>query len=130
VLGLASQNSIQAGAVLVYPLIATYLATSWAHTDVRILEAGAYIREHIETRVSDLGWESHLRQTHSTKTRLFGLGFVELSALGVFVLTQVLALIIAVPRLTYSELDIVLLVIDCAAIFSTYFVIRRRRFVF
>jgi ADP-ribose pyrophosphatase YjhB (NUDIX family) len=49
-------------ALMVYPVIACFLALLWSKNDVRIGEIGEYIRDVIEARRSGLGWEGHLRR--------------------------------------------------------------------
>jgi hypothetical protein len=63
------------GAVLVlsYPFLAFLLGSAWGHSDRRIAQLGAYIRERIEPEFGKdahgqprMGWESHHARSHVT----------------------------------------------------------------
>ena len=75
--------------LLLFPVLALLLAVVWMHSDVRIGEIGAYIRDRIAPRFTDLGdWEVYIRQKNSRRVWFRP---VELSALGVFAVTELLS---------------------------------------
>jgi len=78
--------------LLMYPILATLLALAWMRSDLQIGEIGAYIRDYIESELSGLRWESHLGKEHKG-TRLRS---VEANGIGVFLVSQTLAVLLAV----------------------------------
>jgi hypothetical protein len=56
--------------VLVYPIIAAFLAAAWSQNDIRIKQLSKYVREHIEDKVPGLAWEQHRLTTGRQMTRL------------------------------------------------------------
>lgn len=83
----------------VFPIIATFLATAWLQHDVRIGELSNYINEHIEDRLPDgMGWENYRASRPRKGTRVFGLRLAVLSAGGVFVVIQIVALFIGFSK--------------------------------
>jgi hypothetical protein len=87
------------GTLLVYPLLAVFIAGSWAQMDLRIGQLGEYIREKIEPLLpSHLGWETYL--VAYPKLSRFGLvrSLSAFSARGVFITTQLIAIALAVLR--------------------------------
>jgi hypothetical protein len=84
--------------VFLYPVLALLLAFRWRYSEHRIKEIGTYIREYIESGVEEdvtgvKGWESYLDRHNRNQGRF---GLYRLSAWGIFVFTQVLAIIIGV----------------------------------
>jgi 8-oxo-dGTP diphosphatase len=45
---------------ILYPIIGTILAGLWSHSDIRIDEIGDYIKNRIEPKLPNLGWEAFL----------------------------------------------------------------------
>lgn len=78
----------------VVPVITTFLAAVWAQHDARIWEIGNYIRDHLEPRFQGLGWEVYRQNRPYKATRVLGIRLAVLSAGGLFVAMQVVALII------------------------------------
>lgn len=48
--------------LLLYPLLALFLAIAWMQSDVRAGEIGNYIKEQIETKLDGIRWETYIRQ--------------------------------------------------------------------
>jgi hypothetical protein len=116
--------------LLLYPALAVFLAAGWAQHDFRKGQIGAYIRDSLEKRVVGLGWESHLshirKKGEGSPFLLMG-PFSLFSARGVFLGTQLLTLVVALFKLTFSVEEVVLLVIDGLAVIATIVFLRRWR---
>lgn len=105
--------------LLIYPILATFLAMAWSHSDQRAGEIGEYIREEIEPNLPGMGWEKWIRQrftpNENTDSNIEGNGqkraagynkierlgiwlkkfTVEIYAYGIFVSTQIIAILFA-----------------------------------
>jgi len=105
-----------------YPILGLFLALIWAQSDVRIGEIAEYIESKFERRFEGLKWETHIHQKY--KHRSFRL--VEASAAGLFVVTQLMAVAFAIPRMAFSAEEIILLMIDGVIMILTGVLLRRR----
>ncbi len=77
----------------IYPPIAACLALGWAQHDYRISYIGYYIQTNIESIVPDFKWETNIAEKRPmTRFRLWG--FIIQSHGGVFIWTQILAIVI------------------------------------
>jgi hypothetical protein len=101
--------------ILIYPLIAGLLAAGWAQNEILIRQISAYIREHLEGKVTAPGWERTSR-AQMAETTFFGWPIDVLSLGGVFMLTQVLALALGWTRFNSTTLEWILLVADGVAL--------------
>lgn len=110
--------------LLVYSIIALFLAVGWQQNAIVIRQLGLYIRDRIESRVAGGGWGSYRK----SMALIFQRNLTTLFTRGTFVGTQLVAIIIALPRLTFSVLEIVMLTIDVIAVIITFWVIRRPPF--
>lgn len=124
-LTLAAEGLIQSEILLVYPLVAAFLAGVWAHNDVRIWDIARYTRERIEDRLSGIAWESWLKSEYSKRRPVLNL--TELPAMGLFVGSQLLAMGFAAPGFRIDSVLVALLVADCVAVAGTVLCITRRR---
>ncbi len=122
VLSLGVQTNISPLVLLIYPVLALFLATAWMHSDVRIWEVAEYIEKQLEPRLGGIGWETYIHNKHQ------GQSFrpMEVTAAGVFLTTEVLAVILAIPRLSYSLEEVILLIIAAIAFVLTLIPLRRR----
>jgi hypothetical protein len=106
---------------LIYPPLAMFLAFGWAQNDFRIRNSAEYIREHLENLTTGLKYE-HEVQTGRTSTH--GLGswrFVVISHIGIFIFTQIMALVIELARFNFNFVLLsltqwILLVVDLISI--------------
>lgn len=107
-LGAFLSNSSKAAitAILVFPILALFLAAAWAHSDIRIRQIGAYIRSQ-ESQLSGIGrgWENYLHSTTPT-ARLGSLAFF--ASRGIFVGAQILSMCIALLNSNLSNQDVML----------------------
>lgn len=117
------QSVVSPLVLLVSPILALFLASLWKHCDMRIWEIGRYIQTHIEQKLDGIGWEQHSYQSHQTDR----IRAQELSATGIFILTQVVAIAVALPRLSYSVEEIILLASSGVALVTTWFLLQQRR---
>jgi len=121
------QANVPSSALLVYPILALFLAAGWAQDDVRINQLSVYIREKIEKHLGGFGWENY-RQAERVYSRWGPFGSLgALSARGVFLVTQFLTIALALTRFAPSPQEIVLLVVDGIAILFTFILLRRWR---
>jgi hypothetical protein len=123
-LSVGSQPKIYPIVLLIYPIIALFLAVGWQQNAIVIRQLGLYIRDRIESRVAGGGWESY-RKTMSLISQR---NLTTLFTRGTFIGTQLVAVVIVLPRLTFSGLEIVMLTIDVIAVMITFGVIRRPPF--
>ena len=109
--------------LLIYPILALFLANSWTQHDNRIGEIAVYIRNEIEPLLKGVNWETYVSTMHTgRKFRL-----VEFYALGLFWGVGILAIVLAWPRLTFTPNELFLLIADVIAIVLTFIFIRRGR---
>lgn len=107
------QPNISELVILFYPILAMFLAASWTHNDLRIGQIDYFIQTEVEKHLGGLapGWEDFRRrtflpsrkQTHIGKTNSGHLlapprGLIAFSTRGIFLTTQVIAMLIAVGR--------------------------------
>ena len=112
-LGFGLENETVA---LIYPPIAMFLAFAWAQNDFRIRDQAQYIREQIEPNLPGLGYETYVQQKRMGAGGMRSWRFVVLSHGGLFVVTQILAILIEVNKATYNGLEWALLALDAIAI--------------
>ena len=105
---------VSAAVLLVYPLLAAFLAAGWVHNGHTIVPLSRYIRDELEGKYSGPGWESYL-QSHADRRFLYeGLGLIY--AAGIFLSTAIISLVLGVLKTTGSPTDIVLIVLDVLAV--------------
>lgn len=88
--------------ILLYPLFALMLTAAWAHQDYRKRQIGVYIKDYIEKyagfklpssgTVRNIGWEHYLVARRDYPSLLY------LSSRGIFVGTEILALIVGLAE--------------------------------
>lgn len=128
-LTMGAQELVVPSVLLIYPILAAFLAAAWTHSDIRVGEIGEYIRRNIESRLEGLGWEAHLRQKSAKRESWLRRRLSEISACGIFLSTEVLAILLAFchPIWTFSCEASILLFFDILAIIFTNSSIARRR---
>lgn len=87
-------SKASAAAVFVYVPIAVSLAALWAQNDVRVIQLGKYIREHLEPQIPGLGWESHRKQTTEAPVSVLGIPFLVVAAGSLFLITELMSLLV------------------------------------
>jgi hypothetical protein len=108
---------VSAAVLLVYPILAAFLAAGWVHNANTIVPLARYIREELEAKHSGLGWENYLK-THADRRFLYeGLGLIYAS--GIFLSTQLITLVLGILKSTATSTDLVLLAGDLIAILFT-----------
>jgi hypothetical protein len=109
--------------ILLYPIIAVFLAANWTYNHRRIRELGAYIRVRIEARVGQthIGWESYLNEI--SRPRIFSQNFTATS--GVFMGTSVFAIVVAIPIAKFDITEILLLIIAILCTIGSLFTLGR-----
>jgi len=118
-----SQAGAQPILLLAYPILALFLSLGWAKSAIRIKRINIYISERIEIKVAGGGWEQFLHsKTHDIK-RSMNVFY----ARGAFIGTQLVALMLALPQLNFSSLEILLIFADLVAIFSVIYLTRPNR---
>ena len=125
-LSLGTQNNVSPMVLLVYPIIALFLAVGWQQNATVIRQLGLYIRDHIESKVKGGGWGTYRQRMFSVA---FKKNLTTLFTRGTFVGTQLIAMIPALPRLTFLGLEIAMLTIDLICLVTTVRVIKRPSFI-
>jgi 8-oxo-dGTP diphosphatase len=129
-LTVGAQEIVEPSVLLIYPLLAAFLAATWTHSDIRVGEIGEYIRNNIEPRLEGLNWEVYLHEKYTKQESWLRRRLSELSASGIFLSTELLAVVLA---RFHSRWDLsqkttkILLVLDVIAIVLTVFLIFCRR---
>jgi hypothetical protein len=115
-------------AMLAYPLLALFLASTWVRNEVRIQQLANYIKNRVEDQLLDgySGWE-HKRQTSFIASGLRA--FKLLGSRGVLIGTQLSVVFVALLKTQFAGEDIALLVIDSIAIIITAFLLRRQEII-
>jgi len=131
VLGAVLAFEAPANTLLAYPILGLFLALGWAHNDFRIGEIGEYIRTQIETKLPGLHWETHFSDLKKNRIPVrYLLRATILSAGGIIMGTQLLALLVPLCQQPASELSPCLIVIDAGAIATTAVVLHWRKLVY
>lgn len=113
--------------LLIYPLLALFLAIAWSQSDIRAGEIGDFIRINIEDKLKGICWQSYIKKIKTSEQKNLLQKTTQLSAQGVFLFTEILALVLAAPKITFTIQEIILLFFDLVAIVFTIYVIGRRR---
>ena len=103
--------------LLLYPLLAAFIAGEWCYHDLRIFAVADYIKKRIEPKVPGIGWQHYLDETRQYRW----LRLTALSAGGIFVGASVLSLLMVGHEFEqlfkeYGQWVIVFFVIDGIAI--------------
>jgi hypothetical protein len=120
---------------LVYPPLAAFLAFGWAQNDFRIRDLAIYIRTRLEGDASGLGYETYVQEARSKGHGLGTWRFVVLSHSGIFIFTQLMAVIIELAKAGpleqaaqgFTPLTWFLLAVDAIAILAVIWVARNTR---
>jgi hypothetical protein len=130
-LGIGVQPGISGVTVLCYPTLSFFLALAWAQHDSRIGQINAFLREMEDRHLASLGpgWETHRRALWKKNRRLASI--VSLPARGLFIGSQLLAIIVGCARFaeapTMIPVFVLLLAVSCIASLATLFVLSSRR---
>ena len=120
---------------LFYPILSLFLAAAWSDEDGKIGALGAYMHEQ-EVRYDLYGWCSYHRPHKKVAglltnlQRLYPTSLLSVATRGVFLSTQVLAILVGVANAgAHNQLASTwpLLVVAILAMFITAFVIRHKR---
>jgi len=121
----------QPNTLVAYPILGLFLALGWAHNDFRIGEIGEYVRTHIEEQLPGLKWEKHFYNIKKRKQPLrYVLRATILSAGGIIIGTQLLAIVVSFFRQHASRPNLIWLPIDGIAIVLTGIVLHWRKRVY
>jgi hypothetical protein len=133
--GLGLQSWMSGFTILCYPILACFLAGAWAQHDIRIGQIAKFLRELEDRYLGSIGWESYRRREFGHKKHPLASGLVELPTRGLFLASQVLAVVLGIARSLPIPADQIgmwtlftlLLVIDAIAIAMTVYLVRHRR---
>ena len=128
--GLGLQNWTSAVTVLCYPVLALFLGLMWSQHDTKIGQIAAYLRQLEDEWLSGYqGWERWRRQHFQVKHY-----HIEIPAKGVFLVSEVLAMVIGLARFVgeaatvgTTVLFVGLLVTDLVALVLTGLAITHQR---
>jgi hypothetical protein len=96
---------------LIYPPLALFLVITWIQNDTRIRDSAKYIREEIEPNFPGLHWEAYIQKDRELSKNTKRQRTI-LSHGGIFVFTQLIAILVGCFTITFSPMTIALLVID------------------
>jgi hypothetical protein len=114
---------------LLYPPLATFLAFGWSQNDIRIRDIGVFIREHYESTIPGLQWETFLakqRQTEKSPSTTW-LRKVVLSHGGIFLFSQIMAIGIGLSKFSFTPVEQVLLGIDLVFVIPVVWLLAQAR---
>jgi hypothetical protein len=101
--------------LLIYPILAVFVALEWSFNNSRIFQIGRYIRQEIEDKWAGPGWENHLRSPAS-RTSVSWLSGTKL-AYGTFAVLPLIVLVLGLlNRFDWSRSKVVLA--SCDAVVS------------
>jgi hypothetical protein len=129
IIAFGSKAEVTVFVLLLYPILAFFLALAWMQTDMQIGAIGSYIREKIEQKLEGLNWETFYKKKRiETKNRTIARP-IEISAAGVFFITEILAVLLSFEKLPppLLKLEYLFLLLDVVAIILTFIIIRQRR---
>ncbi len=119
---------------LFYPIIAAFLAAGWSQHDLRIGQIGEHIALEIEPNVPGLTWEHSLREDRvATPPRSFFSPIVRISefyALGIFVGSQLLAIVLSLPTIIWATDTYLILTMNIVAILISIKAVTQRAFLY
>lgn len=124
-LAAGTRDGVSASVLLVYPLVAAFLASGWTHNGDAIIPIARYIREELEVKIVGSGWESYLSRHPDRRFLYEDLGVIY--AAGIFLSTQLIALTLGALKATASAPDVVLLIGDFLAVGFTVSVLLLHR---
>jgi len=97
---------------LIYPPLAALMALGWAQNDFRVGTAARYIREHLESSMPGLRYETRVQMERAESKGLGAWLFVVLSHGGIFMVTQIMAVVIHILVFPFNTLVWILLGVD------------------
>jgi hypothetical protein len=101
---------------LAYPVLALFLSLAWVQNDIRIGQLGMYIREQVEGRLGNIGWEHF----HAPMRDLGKIGnLTRFASRGILCGTQFLIILVSLQTISFTTLDKVLLCLDSLVIILT-----------
>lgn len=118
--GLSAQS-----VALVYPPLAMFLAFGWAQNDFRIRDLAKYIREQVEVKFTNGGYETYVDGQRRENRGLGSWRFVVLSHGGIFLFTQLMAIGIGLSQFTFDIIGWALLAIDSVTVFVVIWLMRQ-----
>jgi hypothetical protein len=111
------QPDIPASVLLVYPLLSLFLTASWVHNGIVLAQIGRYIKDHIESKITGLQWQS-------SGSKYFFRGWGTLATSGLVLTTQLLALALAFIKGNFTTIERVLFICSSVAIVLTLILLR------
>jgi hypothetical protein len=110
--------------LLIYPLLALFMAMEWSFNNSRIMQIGRYIRDEIENKWAGQGWENYLQSPRS-QTSLHWLSGA-IFAYGTFIGLPIVVIVLAVlNRFSWTTPESFLFAVDSAiALIVIPFVVR------
>lgn len=128
VFSIGTYEKIEPSILLIYPVIALFLAISWSNHDTRIGELHYFVRTKIESHFQHQGWDTYFfEELVQPKSRGLLYSTNELSVLGAILITQLLAIGLVLFDLTINLTNILLLAVAVTSIILTFVVLRKRR---
>lgn len=123
--GLQTKN---ATLILLYPILAMFLAIAWANQDRSVMLIGAYIRSRIEPKVGkdNMGWEHFVYAYYSKAEKRVG-SLNILAMRGIFLATELLAIFVGLSIVAFNTIIVLIFAADIVSILMTIILLRRVR---
>jgi hypothetical protein len=133
ILSFGTEKDTSVLVLLIYPVLGFFLALYMKHIQSGAVDISQYIKDNIESRLLSLGWEKRIRDLQNNKKRHFISRTKGIPIFGIFVVTEIIAVILAIPKIGYqpnsspiSIEEISLLSVDLIAIALTFYIFRHR----
>ncbi len=97
-----------------------FLTGVWAHNVVFSRKIAFYIRDKIEPKLEGLNWETATEKERFSIVNVTG----AISTSGIFITTQLIAIILGLLKTTFTTIDIVLISMDGAAFLTSLLMVR------
>lgn len=104
--------------LFIFPPLALLLAAAWTQNEVRLQHLNAYLRDQLEPRLPGTGWAHYARQQEQ-HSRILGLPLEIFAIGGIFLLTQLFAILLGLFHFQSASLiEWILLGLDVFSVFG------------
>jgi hypothetical protein len=111
---------------LIYPPLALFLVITWVQNDARIRDVAKYIREEIEPNFPGLNWETHIQKDREL-SKISKRQRTILSHGGIFIFTQLIAILVGCFTITLNPISVALFVTDAISVILALMYLRFAR---
>jgi len=109
------QKDAPTSILFVYPILACFITGIWAHNVIFTKKIVFYIRDNIESKLHGIKWETSSEKERFSLSSLSGV----ISTSGVFLTTQIIAVVLGFLKSTFTTIDVFLIWADGVALLIT-----------